>query len=89
MKIKPVVAMTALVAFGAEAHCGEVPGFEEVALDMPHRETVVRGAILSRRMHDCAARDQDRTAAGQMAGSGFRAGLDHPCLRTHAPTGQC
>ena len=45
MKIKPVVAMTALVALGAEVRCGEVPGFEEVALDMPHRETVVRGAI--------------------------------------------
>ena len=45
MKIKPVVAMIALVAFGAEVHCGEVPGFERVALDMPHRETVVQGAI--------------------------------------------
>ena len=45
MKIKHVVAMTALVAVGAEVHCGEAPGFERVALDMSHRETVVRGAI--------------------------------------------
>ena len=45
MTIRHVVAMTALVAFGAEAQCGEVPGFERVALDMPHRETVVRGAV--------------------------------------------
>ena len=45
MRYKHVVAMTALVAFGAEAQCGEVPGFETVALDVPHHETVVRGAI--------------------------------------------
>ena len=45
MRIKHVVAMTALVALGAEVQSGEVPGFEEVALDMAHRETVVRGAI--------------------------------------------
>ena len=45
MNFKHVVAMTALVAFGAEGRCGEVPGFESLALDMPHRETVVRGAI--------------------------------------------
>ena len=40
-----VVATVALIAFGVEAQCGEAPGFERVTLDMPHRETVVRGAI--------------------------------------------
>lgn len=45
MNFRHVVAMTALVAFGADGRCGEVPGFERLVLDMPHRESVVRGAI--------------------------------------------
>ena len=45
MNFKRFAALTVLVAFGAEAQCGEVPGFEGVTLDMPHRETIVRGAI--------------------------------------------
>ncbi|MDE0455692.1 MAG: hypothetical protein OXI15_00240 [Chromatiales bacterium] len=45
MKTRNVVATAALIALGVEVQCGEAPGFERVALDMPHRETVVRGAI--------------------------------------------
>lgn len=42
MKLPAIIV--ALLAFSAAAHAGDPPGFAEIALDMPHWNTPIRGA---------------------------------------------
>lgn len=43
--MKHLLAVAASIGIAAAAHAAEVPGFARIALDAPHRDAVVQGAI--------------------------------------------